>query len=111
MKAALLTKAQVDSLRPSLDAIATQLAERATDIGSKIPPDKRPPEVYSPGAIGWNPPFNMYPQSSGRSVVVMKTAAWSRLTPASRALFVDFPDQPTSADYEAIAPGFFYGQA
>jgi hypothetical protein len=87
MKYALLTQAQLDTLRPSLGTIATATAARATSIGSRIPEAKRPPQSYSDGAVGWTVPFAVYPQETGRVVVVMEDSAWDRLNPASRALF------------------------
>lgn len=103
MYVACLEESEVDSLRPSLETINTSLARRG-NAGSRVPPSRRPPATYSPGAPGWTIPTRIEPQTTGYVVVVLETAAWQRLNPASRALFREL----ATAGYP---PGFDDGAA
>lgn len=87
MKYALLTKEQLESLRPSLDTIATVQARRASTVGRKIPDEKRPTQSYVKDARGWTIPYALYPQITGRVVVVMEDEAHAMLNKASQSLF------------------------
>lgn len=108
MKVASLTRAQYTALQAPLDAIAAAQAKRATKIGRRIPPNKRPPATYARGARGWSSPDTPYPQSTGAVVVTLTGAAWAALNPAQRALFVDLPDD---AEGNPIYPdGFAAGE-